>query len=81
MTVDNEESLEYLYTMYYTTVNAIAQATWIMAYPPPLPSEEPESLKQARDLANLYNQKIMRRLQEIKDHVTTPPGVTLPRIN
>ncbi len=73
-----DESLEYLYTMYYATMNAVMQATWALAYPPPLPSEEPEELKKARDMAHLYEQKIQRRLQEIKDRVTMPVGVTRP---
>lgn len=70
----DEESLEYLYTMYYTALDAVVQAAWITAYPPPLPSEEPEVLKQARDLANEYDLRISARLQRIRDSVTTPLG-------
>lgn len=74
MAPHDEESLEYLYTMYYAALNAVAQATWITAYPPPLPSEEPEALQQARAMANEYDLKIRLRLQRIKDSVTMPLG-------
>ena len=75
MTPHDEESLEYLYTMYYAALHALTQATWLNAYPPLLsPSDETEEVKRARALANEYDLKIKLRLQRIKDSVTTPLG-------
>lgn len=68
----DEDSLDYLYTMYFAALNAVQRYTWITAYPPPLPSEEPEEVRQARELVNIYDQNIRRRFQEIQDRVTRP---------
>ncbi len=65
------EPLEYLYTMYYTALDAVAQYTWMYAFPHS-PEDEPEGLKQARELVNRYDLLIKHRLQEIKDSVATP---------
>lgn len=70
----DEESLEYLYTMYYTALSALTQAAWITAFPPLLDPEEPDVVKRARAQANEYDLKIRHRLQRIKDSVTTPLG-------
>ena len=70
----DDESLESLYTRYYTALHAVAQITWITAYPPLLPSEESEAMRQARDLANEYEMKIRLRLQRTKDSVSPPVG-------
>lgn len=69
---DDLDSLESLYTIYYRALDAITQYTWALPYPSTPPRDEPQELQQARSIANEYDQRIRRRLQEIKDRVTTP---------